>query len=176
MSTDHSYTIRRVKSLEELREALDVLGAQFSPPIQLEDRRFQQLLRAFKTDRPLMLIVLKDGRIVGGALGFKSTLRVIALETEERGKGLGRRLLETFEIAAMQRGLSGVGLGTGDTAKGFYLRLGYRGKSMMQKEFPLPGRVRELRLKKLEALAGDLDVGRPIHLDDSGKIPALISS
>ncbi len=176
MSIDHNYTIRRVKSLEELREALGVLGAQFSPPIQQEDRRFQELIQAFPMDRSRMLIVLKDGRIVGGALGFKSTLRVISLEAEARGKGLGRRLLQTFEIAAMQHGLSGVVLGTGETAKGFYLRMGYRGKSMMQKEFPLPGRVRELRLRKLMAMAGNLDAGQPLYIDDSGKIPALTSS
>lgn len=173
MISKGTYTIRRVASIGELREALDVLGSQFSPPIQLEDRRFQQLVQAFPKDRSLMLIVLKDGRIVGGALGFKTTLRIIALKPEARGTGLGRRLLQTFEVAAMRHGLGGIGLGTDNEVKGFYIRMGYRGKSSMHKEFPLPGRVRELRLRKLEASVGDLEVGQPIQLDASGRIPAL---
>ena len=63
--------------------------------------------------------------------------------------------------------------GAVDDAKGFYARVGYRGKSSMHKELPLPGRVREFRLRKLEAELGDLEVGQVVSVDATGKIPPL---
>lgn len=38
-----------------------------------------------------MLLILKDGLFVGGALGSESTLRIIALEPQARGLGLGQQ-------------------------------------------------------------------------------------
>ena len=119
-----------------------------------------------------MLVVEKDGRIIGGALGFRSTLRIIGLEPSARGKGLGRRLLQTFELAAMRRGVRTISLGA-DEAKGFYLRMGYHGKSSLHKELPAPSRVQDLRLKRLELLFGNLEVGQIVQTDAIGKIPSL---
>jgi hypothetical protein len=51
--------------------------------------------------------------------------------------------------------------------------MGYHGKSSMHKELPLPGRVLELRLKKLETKLGDLEVGQVVWTDEMGKIPSL---
>ena len=64
-----SYTIRRVASIEELKETFDVLGAQFTRPVADEDRVFTDLLDHYPQDRQLMLVAAKDGQIVGGALG-----------------------------------------------------------------------------------------------------------
>ena len=168
-----SYIIRQVASIEELAQVLDLLGAQFTPPIAAQDRVLADLLPHYPQDHALMVVAEKDGRIVGGALGFGSTLRIIALEPEERGKGLGRRLLQTFEVSAMRRGVRMISLGTLVRAKGFYLRMGYRGKSSMHKELPLPGRVLELRLRKLEAAMGDLEVGQVVQADEAGQVPPL---
>jgi predicted N-acetyltransferase YhbS len=168
-----SYAIRRVASIEELKETFGVLGAQFAPPVANDDRVFTDLLDHYPQDRQLMLVAEKDGRIVGGALGFGNTLRVVALKPEARGKGLGRRLIQTFEVGAMRHGVRTISLGAVEHAKGFYERMGYRGKSSMHKELPLPGRVLELRLRKLEALIGDLEAGQSVQTDETGKIPSL---
>jgi predicted N-acetyltransferase YhbS len=171
---DHeSYTIRQVASVEELAEAFNLLGAQFTPPITSEDREYVDLLEHYPQDRRLMLVAEKEGRIVGGVLGFGSTLRIIAVEPAERGRGLGRRLIQTYEVCAMRQGVRTISLGAAEGAKGFYQRMGYRGKSSMHKELPLPGRVLEFRLQKLEALIGDLEAGHVVHTDESGKVPSL---
>ena len=167
------YTIRRVASIEELKETFDILGAQFTPPVADEDRVFIDLVDHYSQDRQLMLVVEKDGQIVGGALGFGDTLRVIALKPEARGKGLGLRLIQTFEVSAMRHGVRMISLGAAQHAKGFYERMGYRGKSSMHKDLPLPGRVLEFRLQKLEALIGDLEAGQSVETDDTGNIPSL---
>lgn len=166
------YTIRQVSSAEELGEALAVLGAQFSPPIPRGDRRLDDLVHRYPQDHSLMLVVEREGRIIGGALGFGSTLRIIALEPSARGKGLGRRLLQTFEVAAMRLGVCTISLGA-DEARGFYLRMGYHGKSMMSKDLPAPSRAQEVRLKRLESSIGDLEVGQIVKTDDTGRVPPL---
>lgn len=120
-----------------------------------------------------MLVAERDGRIVGGALGSSNVLRIIALEPGARRKGLGRRLIQTYEVGAMRRGVQTISLGAIEGAKGFYLRMGYHGKSSMHKELPLPGRVLEFRLHKLEALVGDLEAGQVVRTDASGKVPPL---
>lgn len=163
-------TIRRVATKEELRRVYDVLGSQFDPPSTHTDRaRFDDLERRFEEDRPLMLVAERDGVVVGGALGFRNsggvTLRVIAIEPSARGHGLGRRLLQTFEVAAMELGARGIALGASADSKGFYVRLGYHGRSSMHKELPLPGRILELRLRALNAALGDLDAGSPVPTD-----------
>jgi predicted N-acetyltransferase YhbS len=168
-----SYVIRRVGSIEDLKRAFEVLGAQFTPPIAAEDRVFQDLVDHYPQDRRLMLVAEQDGQIAGGALGFGSTLRILALKPEARGKGLGRRLIQTYEVAAMRHGVRTISLGAVEQQKGFYERMGYRGKSSMHKELPLPGRVLELRLRNLEALLGDLEAGQVVRTDVTGKLPPL---
>ncbi len=120
-----------------------------------------------------MLVVEKDGRIIGGVLGFGSILRILGLEPSARGRGLGRRLLQTFEVAAMRRGVSTISLGA-DEAKGFYLRQGYHGKSSLHKELPAPSRMQDLRLKRLDPLIGNLEVGQIVTTDVAGKVPPLL--
>lgn len=167
------YIIRYVASVDELEKAFDILGAQFTPPLTHADRNFADLLQNYPRDRQLMLVVEKDARIIGGALGFGNILRIIALEPETRGKGLGQRLIQTFEVCAMRHGVRMISLGAVEHAKSFYERMGYREKSSMHKELPLPGRVLELPLKKLETIIGNLDVGQVIEIDEFGKVPVL---
>jgi GNAT superfamily N-acetyltransferase len=167
------YLLRFVSSMHDLEMAFDVLGAQFNPPMTHSDRNFSDLSQNYPQDRHLMLVVEKGGRIIGGALGFRNVLRIIALEPEMRGKGLGQRMIQTFEVCAMRHGVRMISLGAVADAKRFYERMGYRGKSSMHKELPLPGRVLEMRLKKLEPVVGDLEVGQVIETNEFGKVPSL---
>lgn len=151
------YAVRRVGSIEELGRVCDVIGAQIAPPLQREDRRFQELWPRFEADRSLMWLAEDQGEIVGGALGFRPggaaiTVRAIGLAPRARRQGLGRRLMAAIELEAMKLGARGISLGTSAESKGFYQRLGYAGRgSMMQKGLPLPGRLLEARLRKLAA-------------------------
>jgi GNAT superfamily N-acetyltransferase len=93
-----------------------------------------------------MLAAEDQGRIVGGALAFRTdpaapaggvTLRLIGLAREHRGKGLGRRLLQQVEAAGMRLGASQSSLGASGQERGFYLRMGYAGRARLRKQFPL---------------------------------------
>ena len=89
------------------------------------------------------------------------TLRIIGLEPNARGLGLGRRLMEAVELAAIRIGVSGINLGGASAdIKGFYRHMGYGGRgTMMSKALPLPGRFLEARLRRLKRAAGDLVLG-----------------
>lgn len=162
-----------VRDMDDLRKVIRVLGNQFSPAISPEDGIFTDLIQNFPQDRQLMLVVEKDRCIIGGALGFGSTLRIVALIPEVRGKGLGRRLIQTYEIMAIKREIQTISLGSLDEAKDFYRKMGYPGKSSMHKDLPLPGPVRDYRLQKLLFMVGDLEIGQIITLNETGKVPAL---
>jgi GNAT superfamily N-acetyltransferase len=150
------FLVRPVRSADELALALDVVGAQFDPPISREDRRFAELAARFEEDRPLMFVAEAGGAIVGGALAVRPnggavTVRAIALEPHARRQGLGRRLMQAVELAALRIGARGINLGAEEDARVFYQRLGYAGRgAMMHKGLPLPGRLLEARLRKLE--------------------------
>ena len=174
--TQHKHTgylIRYVASPDELKTTFDILGAQFTPPYTHENRIFKDLANNYPNDRQLMLVVKYEGQVIGGALGFGSTLRIIAVVPEHRGKGLGRRLIQTFEVGAMRKQERMVSLGSHPDAVGFYTKMGYRGKTGRSKELPLPGRVTEFRLRKWGEKLGDLQVGQLVIPDETGKIPPL---
>ncbi len=142
------YVIRPVASLDELARAFDVVGAQVSPRLTREDRRFVDLARCFDSDRSMMLVVERRGRIAGGAFAFGSTVRIVGLEPRARGKGLGRRLMEAIEVAAIRLGRSDLYLGAAGEVRSFYARLGYSGRgSRMHKGLPLRGRTLAARLR-----------------------------
>lgn len=128
---------------DELAAACDVIGAQFSPPITAEDRRFTDLARRFNGDQPMMLVVCTP-IVEGGALAFRSdngdtTLRIIGLAPHLRRRGLGRRLVERIVEEATGLGSPSITVGgvTPDV-RGFYERVGFHGrKSIMRRELPL---------------------------------------
>lgn len=152
-----TFLVRSVASPDELVRAFDVAGAQMTPATTHEDaQRFGDLARRFADDRSLMHLVEGHGSILGAALAFRTsptgiTLRIIGLEAEYRGLGLGRLLMEAVEVEAMHLGVGGIGLGGVEAeTRGFYARMGYQGRrSMMRKGLPLPGRFLERRLRTL---------------------------
>jgi GNAT superfamily N-acetyltransferase len=140
------YLIRPVASVQELGQAFDLIGAQLPQQLTRQDRRFADLARRFPADRSLMLVAEDRGRIVGGALAFRTstaspasgvTLRLIALAPAHRGRGLGRRLLQRLELAAMRLGAREISLGASGAERGFYLRMGYAGRAQLYKQLPL---------------------------------------
>jgi GNAT superfamily N-acetyltransferase len=137
--------IRPVASIDELAVVFNFVFAQMSSGITHEDRRYQDLARRFDSDRSLMLVIEDRGRIVGGALTFNTTLRAIALEPAARGKGLGRRLLETIEQEVARLGRGGISLGVGrgpSPARAFFTRMGYSGRSRMGKQLSMSPHIR----------------------------------
>ena len=156
--------IRPVASLQELARVFDLVGAQLPQPLTRRDRRLAELAGRFPADRPLMLLAEDQGRIVGGALAFRTdpcspaggvTLRLIGLAATHRGKGLGRRLLQQVEAAAIRLGAVEISLGASGQERGFYVRMGYAGRARLRKQLPLSGAVHapaEERRRHLEEL------------------------
>jgi GNAT superfamily N-acetyltransferase len=166
------FVIRRIASADELARAVDVAGAQVTPQVTSGDRRADDLFRRLDQDRPLLVGAFSGGAVVGAALAFRPddglcALRLIGLVPWVRGRGLGRRLMEVVELEAMAFGcISVTAGGVGPESKGFYQRLGFTGRhSTVSKQLPLPGRLRDLRIARLRAAAGDLHVGAPVLLD-----------
>jgi GNAT superfamily N-acetyltransferase len=136
-------TIRAVESIEELARVERVIAAQF--PVRRGAPSHGEAMRVsrFGVDRPLMLLVERDGEIVGGALAFRADsgvkVDVIALTPEARGQGIGRQLMERIEKEAMRFGARQIYLGGANAEnRGFYWRLGFAGRrSLMQKSLAL---------------------------------------
>jgi GNAT superfamily N-acetyltransferase len=154
--------MRRLRDRDELRAAMAVIDRQF-PAVRDEEYRLAGPMENFERDRPLMLCLEVDGEIRGAVIAYGSsqvTVRALAMDGELRGAGFGRRLLEAVEVEALLRGASQIVLGAVEDARGFYDRMGYRGKhTMRMKELPLPGGVRTRRAQAMADELGDLDRG-----------------
>jgi ribosomal protein S18 acetylase RimI-like enzyme len=174
-----TYWIRRVRSRDDLRDCFAVIGGCFSPPIPPDDWRLDRLLTEFDNSQPLMVVAERDGEVVGGALGRlgdgTAGVNILAFQPAVRRVGLGRRVMQTLEVEAMARGARTISLGAVSEAHGFYARLGFSGKRVgMMKGLPLPGRVRDLRVRKLLDAIGDMEQGQLVSADaTTGKVPPL---
>jgi len=72
----------------------------------------------------------EDGTVVGGATGTVNwtwlSVKLLWVREQDRGRGLGRRLMEAIEEAARARGCTHAHVDTlGFQAPGLYRRLGY---------------------------------------------------
>jgi GNAT superfamily N-acetyltransferase len=80
---------------------------------------------------PLALVARgRDGTLLGGLVGSTSygwlLIKMLWVTEAARGCGLGTRMMEIAEDAALSRGCHGAWLDTSsDRARGFYERLGY---------------------------------------------------
>lgn len=138
--------VRTCRDPGDLVAIYEAIGRQFGEMWSGDDRRLDEPRRRFDTDRELMLAVEVRDVVRGGVIAFGDdavTVRAIGLDEELRGRGIGRRLLELVEARALVRGARVIALGAADDARGFYEKLGYRGKhTMREKQLPLPGAVR----------------------------------
>jgi predicted N-acetyltransferase YhbS len=181
MLTPQTYRIRRISSIDDLRSCLAVVAGHFSPPMAADDVRFEHLYERFDESRPMMVIAERDGEVVGGVFGAvtgdrsNAKLGPVSVDGSVRGTGLARRLMQSVEVEAMALGVRELHLGSKLDARGFYASLGYQGKrTHKHKALPLPGRVRDLKVAKLQTALGDLDEGQLVTTDaETGKVPAL---
>jgi len=174
-----TYHIRRVRSRDDLRRCFAVIGSCFSPSIPPDDWRLDRLLADFDASQPLMIVAERNEEVVGGALGRlgdgTAGVNILGCQPAVRRLGLGRRVMQTLEVEAMARGARTLSLGAASEAHGFYASLGFSGKRVgMMKGLPLPGRVRDLRVRKLLEAIGDVERGQSVSADPTtGKIPPL---
>ena len=148
-----SYLVRPVESQDELTTVFDFIGAQRTPALTHEDRRFRELVRRFSEDRTLMLVVEADSRVVGGLLACRRdsavTPRAIGIAPGLPQEDLMTRLMQTLETEARRLGASEIYEGGVGDLRDFYKRRGYFGRNPMTKRLlPLPGRAREALLRK----------------------------
>ena len=166
------YKIREICSVDELMIVYDLIVAQIVYEISV-DRHRSDLRKYYDRNRHLMLMLEYDSEVIGGALGYGSSLFAIAIVPEHRGIGLGTRIMQTFEYSAMTHGLNSISLGAYPDEKGFFTKLGYMGRKVsLIKDFPRPGRVTELKLQKLHSEIGDLRLGHNVVIDGD-RIPPL---
>ena len=112
-----------------------------------DERRFRDLPSSYPLYRDLMLLAEADGQIIGAVIGvgppdgpsgqFSVLVKGLGVSENHRGGGVGRKLLGQLEMNAAAMGAVEVHLGAVPSARGFYARLGYSGRSRMHK--PLTG-------------------------------------
>lgn len=155
--------MRTCRDLGDLVAIYEAIGRQFGEIWSGDDRRLAEPRLRFDADRELMTAVVEGDCVRGGVIAFGGdtvTVRAIGVDQELRGRGIGRRLLEVVEARALVRGARVIGLGAADEARGFYERLGYRGKhTMREKQLPLPGVVRDRLAARARAELIALDRG-----------------
>lgn len=137
-----------------------------------------RILEHFETSRELMLIASANDEVIGGAFAFFKnggvTVALLGVAEPYRKMGVGRRLLELIELQALRLGAGAISLGAVESARPFYARVGYSGKSAYQKQLPPAGRVLDAKLKRWTQLAGDLATGTSVCTEPlAGKLPSI---
>jgi ribosomal protein S18 acetylase RimI-like enzyme len=129
--------------------------------------RFNRMIPvgADRTKIPIAVWMRRDGQVLGGACGDTHYgwlyLSLLWVDEALRGQGWGRRLVENFEAAAVERGCHGAWVDTyGFQAPIFYEGLGYREFGRLE-EFP-PGSARLFYWKHLRPSG---EVAANAHVD-----------
>lgn len=166
------FVLRRVRTADDVRRLWAAIG-RFMGTTFDDDRKLRRAIEELDERRPALLVIEADGSAVGGAI----ELSLLAIDPAVRGLGLGRRLVQTVEaeLLAQNRELR---LHANAHNKGFFERLGYveRGASHrhMEKGGPVSSRLRELRIERWRARAGDLDRGVLLSVDPTtNSVPPL---
>jgi len=100
--------LRAPTDADEVRTALDAIGADFTIPFDHTDARMQRILEQPTTDNPLLVVAtLATGVICGAAFAIRSgadgaPLATIGVTATYRVTGLGRRLVEHIEAACIK--------------------------------------------------------------------------
>lgn len=135
--------IRPVESPDELAAAVQLIYDQVAGMISSNQQPYKDVPRYFPAYRDLMLVAESDGELVGAIIGygpaerseeqFSVLVKGLGVREDHRGSGLGRSLLAELERRAAAMGAVETNLGAVPSARGFYARLGYSGKSRMRK-------------------------------------------
>jgi GNAT superfamily N-acetyltransferase len=158
--------IRPVSSMDELTKAVEVIYEQVADMISPNGRPYRDVPNYFPTYRELMLVAEVDGEVVGAVVGygplegpgaeFSVLVKGLGVREDQRGRGLGRLLLEDLERRAAAMGAVEVHLGAVPSARGFYAQVGYSGRSRMRKQLTGNGLARygsaEERMQRLELM------------------------
>jgi GNAT superfamily N-acetyltransferase len=149
-----------------LAKAVEVIYEQVAESISPDGRHYRDVPNYFPTYQELMLVAEVDGEVVGAVVGygppdgpgaeFSVLVKGLGVREDQRGRGLGRLLLEDLEQRAAAMGAVEVHLGAVPSAKGFYVQVGYSGKSRMHKQLTGNGVARygsaEERCRRLELM------------------------
>lgn len=167
--------IRAVTSPGEVAVAIETIDEAVRDLVMPDDRRYRGIAENYPLYRELMLVAEIGDRVVGAVIGvgspegpgsqFSVLVRGLGVTGSYRGLGLGRQLIEELERRAAAMGAVEVHLGAVPSARGFYARLGYSGKSRMHKALTGAGtsrygsgaerarRLEQMRQRRNERLA-----------------------
>ena len=167
------FVLRSVRTPEELRELWGVIHSVLGLVPPLPERPHWRVFEDFEANRPSMLVVEHDGRIIGGTI----QLKLLAIPPWARGIGLGRRLVQAVEGTLLARGKA-LTLHADPENKGFFLRLGYHERGASKRHLyrgaPESERLVARRLELWRRRLGDLDAGVVLEVDPArGQIPPL---
>lgn len=136
-------TIRPVASLDELTAAIQLICAQVTDMISPGQQPYRDVPRYFPEYQALMLIAEVGDQMVGAVVGYGPEMRTasqfsalakgLGVHPDHRGEGIGRLLMAEFERRAAAMGATEIYLGAVPSARGFYSRIGYSGRSRMRK-------------------------------------------
>lgn len=168
-------TIRAVTSVDEVAVAIETIDEAVRDLVMPDERRYRGIVESYPLYRELMLVAEAEAQIVGAVIGvgppegpgsqFSVLVRGLGVSRSHRALGLGRQLIEELERRAAAMGAVEVHLGAVPSARGFYSRLGYSGKSRMHKALTGAGtsrygsgadrarRLEEMRQRRNERLA-----------------------
>jgi ribosomal protein S18 acetylase RimI-like enzyme len=156
--------VRLCRDEADLEELFRSIGRQFGEEWDGADRRLEEPRSRFERDRDLMFALVDGTGMRGGVIAFGDdivTIRAVGIDAELRGHGHGRRLLELVEARALVRGARTIVVGAADEARGFYDRMGYRGRgTRREKQLPPPGAVRTRLVKDAAASLKELPLVR----------------
>lgn len=107
-------TIRTSNSMDYPASVIERVVGNFSP---------DAILRLMGSR--VVWIALQNGETVGTASLDGDMARTVFVSPTAQGRGIGRRLMQTVEVAASENGIKVLRVPASLTARDFYARLGY---------------------------------------------------
>jgi GNAT superfamily N-acetyltransferase len=167
--------VRPVSSRDELTLAIQLIYEQVADMISPDAQPYRDVPNYFPAYQNLMLVAEVHGEIGGAVVGygpqdgpggqFSVLVKGLGVAGDHRGQGVGRLLMEELEQRAAAMGAVEIHLGAVPSARGFYARLGYSGKSRMHKALTGNGIAQygsaAQRKQRLEQLRSRRAPGRP---------------
>ena len=135
------YTIKHVKTVRELDATLAFDNKVFGIPSERHNPAYSREAwrKRMRRYKDLMLYAESDGEVIGmvfGRMEGKRSITVgpVAVDERFRKHGVARELMLLLETRALGYGVHHLSLGAVESAEGFYQKLGYHGKLLVQSE------------------------------------------